>query len=349
LNERVRVQAQAWLRHQHGPRQEVLGLRDLMDLPGGFNPRTLTWAAALRRQPALANADARTLADAVLAHIRMGGYSYTMEPGPYDKDAIDEFWLDRKLGFCEHFASAFVVVMRAMGVPARIVTGYQGTDALPQDGYYIVRQRNAHAWAEIWQAGEGWIRVDPTAAVAPERVQRGRRLNPAPGFVGNTLGALNPALAQQLRDAIETLNNRWNQWVLNYSRGQQFDLMKQLGFQTPSWQDLATLLIVLLCSVSLAGAAWAWWDRQRQDPWQRLQRRVQARLLALGVVVQAHHAPRARAARVREALGARGEAVAQLLEALDRSRYAGDDSHRSSHTRWRSWWRSFHGAARVAR
>jgi protein-glutamine gamma-glutamyltransferase len=349
LNERVRVQAQAWLQHQHGPRQEVPGLRDLVALPDGANPRTLTWAAALHRQPELINADARTLADAVLAHIRQGGYSYTMEPGPYDQNAIDEFWLGRKLGFCEHFASAFVVVMRAMDVPARIVTGYQGTDALPQDGYYIVRQRNAHAWAEIWQAGEGWIRVDPTAAVAPERVQRGRRLNPAPGFVGNTLGAINPALAQQLRHAMETLNNRWNQWVLNYSRGQQFDLMKQFGFQTPSWQDLATLLIVLLCSVSLAGAAWAWWDRQRQDPWQRLQRRVQTRLLALGVVVQAHHAPRTRAARVREALGERGEAVASLLDALDRSRYAGADRSASPRTRWRGWWRSFNSAARLAR
>jgi protein-glutamine gamma-glutamyltransferase len=349
LGDRLRLTTQAWLDHRHGPRNDVVGLRDLVQLPGSANPRTLTWAAELRSRPELANADARTLANAVLAHIGKGGYSYTLEPGEYGADAIDEFWLDRKLGFCEHFASAFVVVMRAMDVPARIVTGYQGTDPQAQDGYYIVRQRNAHAWAEIWQAGLGWIRVDPTTAVSPERVQRGTRLTPRASFVGNALSAMNPALAQQLREAMETINNRWNQWVLNYSRGQQFDLMKRLGFRTPSWQDLTTLLIVLLCVVSLAAAGWAWWDRMRQDPWQRLQRRVQARLQALGVQVQAHHAPRTRAQRVREALGADGAPVAELLDALDRSRYATARSTPQPTREWRRWWRSFQSAARALR
>ncbi|MFN4352992.1 MAG: transglutaminase-like domain-containing protein, partial [Hylemonella sp.] len=80
---------------------------------------------------------------------------------------IDEFWLDRQLGFCEHFAAAFVVVMRALDVPARIVTGYQGADPAPADGWFVVRNSNAHAWAEVWFEGQGWVRVDPTAAVAP--------------------------------------------------------------------------------------------------------------------------------------------------------------------------------------
>jgi protein-glutamine gamma-glutamyltransferase len=346
LAERVRVQASSHLAHRHGPRQDVVGLRDLVQLPSNQNPRTLAWAAELRSRADLADADASTLSNAVLQHIATGGYSYTMEPGSYDNNPIDDFWFDRKLGFCEHFASAFVVVMRAMDVPARIVTGYQGTDAELQDGYHVVRQRNAHAWAEIWQAGQGWLRVDPTNAVAPERVQRGRRLDPAPGLVDATFNSLSPALAQTLRNAIETINNRWNQWVLNYSRGQQFDLMQKLGFQTPSWQDLATLLITVLCSVSLAGAAWAWWDRQRQDPWQRLQRRVQARLQALGVQVQAHHAPRARAALVRATLGERAEALAQSLDALDRSRYASSGPAQAPQ---RAWWRSFNSAARSLR
>jgi protein-glutamine gamma-glutamyltransferase len=344
LAERVRVQASSYLAYRHGPRQDVVGLRDLVQLPANQNPRTLAWAAELRGRADMANANASRLANAVLLHIATGGYSYTMEPGTYDSNPIDDFWLDRKLGFCEHFASAFVVVMRAMDVPARIVTGYQGTDAELQDGYHIVRQRNAHAWAEIWQAGEGWLRVDPTNAVAPERVQRGRRLNPTPGLVDATFNSLSPALAQTLRNTMETINNRWNQWVLNYSRGQQFDLMQKLGFQTPSWQDLATLLITVLCSVSLAGAAWAWWDRQRQDPWQRLQRRVQAQLQKLGVQVQAHHAPRARAALVRGALGTRGEALAQMLDALDRSRYASTGKAQAPQ---RDWWRGFSSAARA--
>ena len=345
LVERQRVQATAWLSHAHGPRQEVLGLRDLVELPPNRNPRTLQWAAQLRRQPELANADASTLAEAVLRHIRNSNYTYTMEPGPYAGDAIDEFWLDRKLGFCEHFASAFVVVMRALDVPARIVTGYQGADPELQDGYMIVRQRNAHAWAEIWQAGVGWIRVDPTAAVAPERVQRGRSLARPPGLMAGAINTFNPAFAAQLRGAWEAVNNRWNQWVLNYSRGQQFDLLRKLGFDAPSWQDLATSLILLLCSGALAGAAWAWWDRRRQDPWQRLQQRIVRRLQQLGVVVQAHHAPRERAAQVRAALGPRGAALADLLEQLDRQRYGAPAA--TSGKVGRHWWRDFSAAARA--
>jgi transglutaminase-like putative cysteine protease len=345
--ERLRVTARAWLAHRHGPRSAVPGLHDLLDLPPRTNPRTLQWAAALRAQPALQQADARTLADAVLRHIRSAGYTYTLEPGLYgatSNDAIDEFWLDRKLGFCEHYASAFVVVMRAMGVPARIVTGYQGVDAEPQEGYWIVRQRNAHAWAEIWQAGSGWIRIDPTAAVAPDRVQRGRSLRPPPGLVAGAINGLNPALADQLRKNWEAMNNRWNQWVLSYARGQQFDLMKALGFEAPSWQDLAVLLTLLLCGAALAGAGWAWWDRRRQDPWQRLQQRVRARLLTLGVAVQAHHPPRARAALVRATLGARAEALAAALDALDGARYAQPGPAQPPQP---AWWQRFKTAARA--
>ena len=338
LHERVRVQATSYMAHSHGPRENIVGLRDFVDLPPGANPRTLEWAAALRNRPDLANADAGGLAQAVLRHIRSGGYTYTLEPGPYQDNAIDEFWLDRKLGFCEHFASAFVVVMRALDVPARIVTGYQGTDPEPQDGWYVVRQRNAHAWAEIWVEGQGWQRVDPTSAVAPERVQRGRSLAPAPGFVAGAVNALDPALATRLRNAWEGLNNRWNQWVLNYSRSQQFNLLRDLGFETPSWQDLAQVLGLLTGCGALAGAVWAWWDRRRQDPWLRLQRRVQQRLQALGVDVQPHHGPRERAARLRGALGEAGVAAAALLDGLDRERYAG--SGRATPP-GRAWWRRF--------
>ncbi|MCW5636649.1 MAG: DUF3488 domain-containing transglutaminase family protein [Rubrivivax sp.] len=342
LAERLRIEATAWIEFGHGPREPVAGLRDFMQLPVRAHPRTRAWAAALRQRPELQRADAATLTQAVLEHIRSGDYTYTLEPGTYDGDAVDEFWLDRKLGFCEHFAAAYVVIMRALDVPARIVTGYQGFDGL-QDGYWIVRQRNAHAWAEYWQAGQGWVRVDPTGAVLPERVNSGRRLLPAPGFVAGALSTIDPALVETLRAAWETLNNRWNQWVLNYSRSQQFDLMRALGVGTPGWQDLATLLIAVLCSVALVGAGWAWWDRHRQDPWLRLARQVQERLHRLGVDVRAHEPPRTRAARVRERMGQAGEALAAQLEVLDRLRFA--DGVRAG-AAWRSWWPAFAAAAR---
>lgn len=345
VTERLRFEATAYTDFAYGRNEGVLRLREHVDLPPGYNPRTLAWAAAQRDRPELAEAGPRETVDFLLRHIRENDFGYTLEPGPYGRNAVDEFWLDRKVGFCEHFAAAFVVVLRAMDVPARIVTGYQGTDPLPVDGYWVVRQSNAHAWVEYWESGNGWVRVDPTAAVAPYRIsQRGTALAPRQGAVAEAIVTMSPALAASLRRGWEALNNRWNQWVLNYSRQDQFDLLKRLGVQSPSGSDLLHAMAVLLAVGSAVGVAWAWWDRRRQDPWQRLQRRVQQRLAALGVAVAPHHAPRERAARVRAALGARGEPLAAELEALDRARYAAAGPAAPS----RAWWRRFQAAARAA-
>ncbi|MDE2611876.1 MAG: DUF3488 domain-containing transglutaminase family protein [Burkholderiales bacterium] len=343
VDERLRIRAQAWPEFRQGPAAAVPGLRDLVQLPAGSNPRTRAWAAALRADPALAHADARALAAAVLRHIGSAGFTYTLEPGAYGADAIDEFWFDRKLGFCEHFASAFVVVMRALDVPARIVTGYQGADPEVQDGWFVVRQSNAHAWAEYWQPGTGWVRADPTAAVAPGRVQAGRSLRPPAGVVAGTLNRIDPDIARRLRAAWETVNNRWNLWVLNYSRGRQFELLRWLGVERPDGQTLVSTLVGLLGVAALAAAGWAWWDRRRRDPWQRLQQRVQQRLAALGVSVAAHEPPHTRAAHVRAALGGAGQALAAHLDALARARYSGQrlDRHR--------WWREFRSLSTAAR
>ena len=319
--ERVRFAAEAYTDFRHGPLAREPSLQDQLGLPPGYNPRTIAFAAAMRREPRYANAGPRVLAQALLQHIRSAGYSYTLTPGEYGRDAIDEFWLDRRAGFCEHFAASFVVVMRALGVPARVVTGYQGTDPLPVDGYYIVRQSSAHAWAEYWESGTGWVRADPTAAVAPNRIDRGNRLVPAPGLVADALGTVSPALLAQLRDGWEALNNRWNQWVLSYSRGQQLDLLKNFGFASPSWEDLALLLIGVLSSLALAVAGWAWWDRRRVDPWVRQMERLRGALRGLGLSAAAFEAPRALAQRVRSRFGAQGEALAALLDRLERQRY----------------------------
>jgi len=339
ITERLRFAAQAHLSFQHGPRSFEPALKELLALPPGFNPRTLAWAAQLRRDERYASADARALAQAVLAHIRQGGFGYTLEPGTYGRDAIDEFWLDRKLGFCEHFAASFVVVMRAMGVPARVVTGYQGADPLPVDGYMIVRNSYAHAWAEYWQPGIGWVRIDPTSAVAPDRIGASRSLAPSPGFMAGALAAMSPTLLAQLRDGWEAVNNRWNQWVLSYSRGQQLDLLKRLGVSSPSWEDLAYLLIGALSALSLLGAAWAWWDRNRQEPWTRLQSRVQRALQGLGIEAGAHHPPRKLARSVRARLGEAGQPLAALLEALDLQRY-GPNALRHPSAAWMHEFRS---------
>ncbi len=347
--ERVRVNATAYLDHQHGPLRPVPGLQDYLRLPEGYNPRMAEWTRSFVTQNGLAGADTAARVQAVLGHIRSSQFTYTLEPGSYGREAIDEFWLDRQRGFCEHFSASFVVIMRLMGVPARIVTGYQGVDAQAQDGYWVVRQRNAHAWAEVWAPGRGWMRVDPTAAVAPDRVERGRSLVPPPSIVAQAIGNLDPQLLVKWRQGWETLNNRWNQWVLNYSSVQQFDLLRSLGFSAPSWTDLASTLITILCGVALSGAAWAWWDRRRQDPWVRLLARIQRRLAQLGVPVAPHDPLHRRAAMVRSALGERGHPLASALDDLAQARYSAAPGAARHASHGRPWWRRFESAASQAR
>jgi transglutaminase-like putative cysteine protease len=326
ITERLRFEVQSWPRFRHGPAEPALGLQDYLDLPPGNNPRTLEWAAALRRDPRWTEADARTLAGALMAHIRTQGYTYTLSPDTYDEagrgTAVDEFWLDRKLGFCEHFASAFVVVMRALDVPARIVTGYQGAERDEASGTLVVRQSFAHAWAEYWQPGEGWVRADPTAAVAPDRIERSRPLAPPRGLVASAIDGIAPGLLLHARATWEAVNYRWNQWVLSYSRGSQLDLLKHLGMRSPSWEDLAFLLIGLLCTASLAGAAWAAWDHRRQDPWLRAWARVRRRAAELGLPAGEHVPPRALAAALQRREGVAAQPAVDALRAFEALRYA---------------------------
>ena len=320
VSERMRLQARAWTRFEHGRSLDEAERVALLALPKGYNPRTLAWAQQMHAR--LGDADARTLTAALLAYIRSADYSYTLQPGLYGREAIDEFWLDRRQGFCEHFATALVVVLRAMGVPARVVTGYQGAEPADADGWQVVRQSHAHAWAEYWLDGAGWQRADPTAAVAPERVQSSRALQPRPGLVSEALNAFNPALASRLRQAWDLLDGRWARWVMGYSRNRQFSLLQALGVPHPDGTDLLRALVLLLSLAASAGALWAWHDRRRQDPWQRLQARLRRGLQAAGVAAQPHHPPRSLALLVRARHAAAGEALAQALEALDRRRHA---------------------------
>ncbi len=340
--QRLRLQARAWPLARRDIDLPVLAQRDDVELPAGHHPRTLAWAAQLHRQPGLQTADARTLAVAVLNHIRSEPFRYTLSPGEDEGDPIDSFWLDRRSGFCEHFASAFVVVMRALDVPARIVTGYQGSDPDEADGFLVVRQSNAHAWAEFWQPGEGWVRADPTAAVAPDRVERGQRLRNPPGLVLGAMDAVNPALRLQLRQWFEQLDNRWNQWVLGYGKQQQFNLMERLGMGSPDWQSLAQLLLGLLTTVGLAGAAWAWWDGRRQTPWQHQQARVLKALAKLDVAGGLHDGPRTLARRLATQHGQAARDLCELLLEWELARY-GQPGRGVPATAWWTRFRRTHG------
>ena len=322
LTDISRYRAESHTAFRHGPLTDTLGLRDFVALPPGFNPRTLQLAADLRRDPRYATADAPVLVNAVMERLRSGGYSYTLDPGVYGANTADEFWFDRKEGFCEHIASAFVVLMRALDVPSRIVTGYQGGERNSVDGYWTIRQADAHAWAEVWQAGRGWVRVDPTSAVAPGRTGSFQRLQAPQGVFAAAIGTVNPNLAASLRAAWEAMNNSWNQWVLNYTQSKQLNLLKNLGFQSPSWEDLSYVLIGIVVLASLVGALWTLWERTQHDPWLRLHARVRQQLERAGVPVGPASPPRQMAAAVRQRFGPAAAAVHDWLLKLEAQRYA---------------------------
>ena len=327
----VRYTAQSYPDFRHGPLRPMASLQDYVDLPAGFNPRTLQLAAELRRDPRYARADGAQLVAAVLERLRSGGYSYTLDPGVYGQHSADEFWFDRKEGFCEHIASSFVILMRALDLPARIVTGYQGGEKNTVDGFHVVRQSDAHAWAEVWLSGRGWVRVDPTSAVAPGRIGALQRLQAPRGVIASALlGTVSPEFALNLRAMWDAVNNGWNQWVLNYTQGKQLNLLKNIGFQSPSWEDLIYLLIGIVVLASLGGAGWTLWERSRQDPWLRLLETAAARLQKAGVTLAPHTPPRRMAEQLAMQLGPQDPAAMAMrdwLLRLETQRYAPPGTH----------------------
>ena len=315
----LRYRAQSHVDFQQGPLQRSPQLAAYTALPPGSDPRTMALAAQMRAQ---IGPDPGALVEAALARLRTGGYRYTLEPGTIAADTADDFWFDSRQGFCEHIASAFVVLMRALGIPARIVTGFQGGERNPVDGYWTVRNSDAHAWAEVWLADQGWVRVDPTAAVAPARTSAFQRLAAPRGALGQAMDSvIAPGLVQRLRSAWEAMNSGWNQWVLNYTQGRQADLLRWLG--TPHWQTLAQWLGALAALAALAIGTRLWRARGAPaDGWQRLWRQAQARLQRAGLALPAHAPPRTMAALASAQWGSDAAALAAWLLRLEHLRYA---------------------------
>ncbi len=330
VSDLLRYRVQSYTSFTHGPTRPVLGLREFVDLPPGYNPRTLALASQMRADPRYAGASSELLVQAVMDRLRTGGYTYTLEPGVYGQNTADEFWFDRKEGFCEHIASSFVILMRALDIPARIVTGYQGGEQNSVDGFWVVRQADAHAWTEVWLEGRGWVRVDPTSAVSPGRTGAFQRLAAPQGVVAQALGGLSPSALANLRATWEAINNGWNQWVLNYTQGKQLNLLKGMGFESPSWADLSYVLIGIVVLASLLGVAWTFWERTQHDPWLRLLDKARKQLALAGIKSTPASSPRQLAMAVMARSPSQGTndvnavALHNWLMQLELQRYARD-------------------------
>jgi len=240
--------------------------RYALRLPTGFNPRTIALAHQWRAQAGAGNDAA--IVDRALAWIR-SDFAYTLETPLLGRNTVDEFLFDQKAGFCEHFSSSFVVLMRAAGIPARVVTGYTGGYRNPLGNYWLVRRSDAHAWAEVWLRGRGWVRVDPTAAVAPERIYDTleSRSSAGVGFEG----------VRSLSDVTDWVRRGWNDFVVSFDAKRQERLLSPLGVDSLDWRMLTALLV----GAMVLGLTWMVWFSRRsereRDPvlraWHRLGRR----------------------------------------------------------------------------
>lgn len=262
LPERTRFTAQSHPGAYTGLNQSPASLQDWLQLPEGFNPKTLALARQWRMQ---LGDDPNTLARHVLSWIRETSFRYTLEPPRLGRDSIDEFLFGSRAGFCEHYSGAFVFLMRAMGVPSRVVTGYQGAEHHDQEDYWIVRQANAHAWAEIWDAREGWLRVDPTAAVAPERIEQGT-LQSVQAQEQNGLERVAADITRSWSLSLDSITHHWNLWLLSYDRNSQRRLMDRLGLGSDGWQVLAGVMAGGLALALAVTALFTLRARQPVDP-----------------------------------------------------------------------------------
>jgi hypothetical protein len=259
----------------------------------------------------------------VLDYFRESGFEYTTTPPLLDLDSVDDLVFNSRRGFCGHFASAYATFMRAAGVPARVVTGYFGARWNPVGGYYTIRQSQAHAWTEIWLEGEGWTRVDPTAVVAPERLEQ-RAEGLLAGRSAIMRGLSGEALwLHNLRDYWDAAGGWWQENIVQFDRDAQLGLLRRLGLDDIDFPGL-TLLLTAGAALWALGL-WALARRKpatpRPDAVARIWKQYAALLAARGVTVAASETARQVAARAAARLPAAAGEIAGFTSRYEALRF----------------------------
>lgn len=295
-----------------------------LELPEGFNPRTRAMTAEWRAE----GLSAGEIIERALSVFRDNGFFYTLTPPPLGVNSVDDFIFETKEGFCEHYASAFTIMMRAAGIPARVVTGYQGGELNSLGSYYIIRQSNAHAWTEVWLENRGWVRVDPIVAVAPERIS-----------LGSSSSALDGSLApgsafsriSWLRDAAlawDAVNTYWHDWIVNYGPQLQRALLESLGFERPRWGQMFAIAIAATTGCLTLLAAYSAWQSRRRgpaDPAEQLFAKFARQLRRVKVAPRtASEGPVAFGNRAARSAPTYAEPIERIVHAYLRARYEPD-------------------------
>ncbi len=289
--------------------------RRALAFPRGFNPRAQHLALQWRTET---GGDAAAIVGKAMKMVN-DEMAYSLAAPALGHDTVDEFLFQTKTGYCEHFSSAFVFLMRAAGVPARVVTGYAGGYRNPVGDYWIVRNSDAHAWAEVWLAGRGWVRVDPTAAVAPERIYD-TTADRVPGRIGSFDGLV-PAW-----NAADFLRRGWNDFVLGFNADRQSRMFRWLGVQKLSPESLAGVFAV----AALLTLGWMlWWLRRgtrQRDPLLRAWHRLSVRYQRLGLAREASEPALDWAERIARTRPQDADAIRSLAMRFSQRRYAGDEA-----------------------
>lgn len=285
-------------------------------LPEGFNPRTVALGRQWRHE---AGTDSQGRSDSAIVNRAMAwinrDFAYTLNVPLADRNEIDDFLFQRKEGYCEHFSSSFVVLMRAAGIPARVVTGFAGGYRNPIGDYWLVPHSSAHAWAEIWLPGRGWVRVDPTAAVAPERVYD-TLAERQPGRIGNFSGLV------PMFNASDWMRRGWNDFVLGYDAQRQQRLLDPFGMNSLGTRGLI-LIFGFIAGLALAWMAWLIARGEREhDPLLRAWRRLGARYVRLGQGRFSHEPAQVWAERVGADVPKAGQTLRSLSQRFSNARYA---------------------------
>lgn len=294
-----------------------------LGLPVYGNERALEFAKDMRRK----YPDDASFVSAILLNYQTDEYYYTLEPPRLGANPISEFLLDTKKGFCEHYASSFVFLMRAGGIPARVIGGYMGGEYNERGGYLLVHQFDAHAWAEIWQEGKGWLRVDPTAYVAPNRINGGieEALENGERILSDSfLSSRRYRALQALRLRLDFVNLQWDQWVLGYNKDMQNLLLEKVLGKVNSTR-IAIFMITCFFAVVLSSALFMYLSDlfRVRDPVDRMYIRFQKKLKKHEIEREASETPEAFARRVSTEKHELSESVLLFTEIYMRLKYQG--------------------------
>jgi len=244
INDMQRYQMESRLAYQFGLNESPEYLALTLKYPDKVNPRTIEYGRSLAER----FDRHEDIVDEVLTMFREQEYFYTLKPPALGSNVVDEFLFATRRGFCEHYAGSFALLMRAAGIPARIVTGYQGGEYNKVGNYLIVRQSDAHAWTEVWIEDKGWVRIDPTAAVSPGRIEQGIDEALSDETSSFRIQNRNPIFGNLLY-SWDSLQHSWNDWVLNYDQRKQMDFLGKLELGIENWSDMVFALVILMVVV----------------------------------------------------------------------------------------------------